>query len=104
MRRSPRYRARFAATVQAPGFSQVIVCHTRNISVDGCFLDTRAPILAGSTIQVTVQDNRQQVSVHLQARVTRSTTDGSGVGIHLQNPPAEWMQMVEHYRTRSETD
>ncbi len=81
------------------------MCHTRNISVDGCFLDTRAVFEPGASIQFTVLDNRIDEQVPLQGVVIRaSQSEGVGVGVRLKKPPPEWLRMVEQYRKRSDTD
>jgi hypothetical protein len=101
-RRSPRYRARFAATVQIAGVEHTLVCHTRDISSEGCFLDTKEMIAEGVTVDVALLDNERGEAVQVRGVVARSLRrDGlGGIGLRLIDPPAEWHGMVARYRER----
>lgn len=108
-RRSPRYRARFAATVQIAGVEHTLVCHTRDISVEGCFLDTAEQIAEGVSVILAVMDNERGEVVQVTGTVARrvlSSADasGRGIGVHLDDPPPEWEGMVERYRRRLDSD
>jgi hypothetical protein len=107
-RRSPRYRARFAATVQIAGVEHTLVCHTRDISKEGCFLDTAEQIAEGVPVSLAVMDNQRGEVVEVSGTVTRQVTradgGGRGIGVRLEDPPPEWHGMVERYRLRADTD
>lgn len=101
-RRSPRYRARFAATVQIAGVEHTLVCHTRDISAEGCFLDTNELIAEGVPVELALMDNERGEAVTVQGVVARSQSEGGarGIGVRLPNPPAEWQRVVARYRSR----
>lgn len=109
-RRSPRIPARFAATVEISGIDHTIVCHTRDISAEGCFLDTAEFIGNGVELSMAVMDNFVGEVVEVTGLVTRSIRDnevgtGRGVGVRLIDAPIGWTAMVERYESsRSETE
>src|SRR5262245_31098315 len=105
-RRSPRYRARCAATVQIAGVENTLVCHTRDISADGCFLDTAEKIAEGVPVALAIMDNESGEVVQVDGVVARATgTDRTrGIGVRLGAPAPGWGRMVDRYRRRAETD
>lgn len=103
-RRSPRIPARFAATVEIAGIDHTIVCHTRDISAEGCFLDTAEVIGSGVELSMAVMDNHVGEVVEVSGRVTRCIHDedgGRGVGVRLIDPPIGWASMVERYEAHA---
>ena len=101
-RRSPRILARFAATVEIGGIDHTIICHTRDISTEGCFLDTAELVEPGVELSIAVMDNVLGEVVETTGLVTRCIRDqevgtGRGVGVRLLDPPVGWTGMVERY-------
>ncbi|MBT8493263.1 MAG: PilZ domain-containing protein [Deltaproteobacteria bacterium] len=101
-RQSPRIPARFAATVEIAGIDHTIVCHTRDISTEGCFLDTSEQIASGVELSIAIMDNVLGEVVEAQGEVTRLVDEndvgtGRGVGVKLIDPPIGWTAMVERY-------
>jgi len=109
-RRSPRIPARFAATVEIGGIDHTIVCHTRDISAEGCFLDTAELVEPGVELSIAVMDNFLGEVVETTGLVTRCIRDqevgtGRGIGVRLVDPPMGWTLMVERYEaSRHEED
>ncbi len=98
-RRSPRVRARFAATVQIGGVDHTLICHTRDISVDGCFLETSELMAPGAVVSLSVMDNQRGEVVSVKGHVIRML-DGEerGVGVRLDAPPDEWLLLVDRFQ------
>jgi hypothetical protein len=101
-RRSPRIRVRFSATVEIAGIAHTLVCHTRDISSDGCFLDTSEAVGEGVEVNLALMDNLAGEAVEVRG-VVRRVLDGSdggklGIGVQLIDPPDEWVTMAERYR------
>jgi len=103
-RRFPRVKARFAATVQIGGVDHTLICHTRDISEDGCFLETSENIASGVAVSLSVMDNERGEVVSVSGHTTRviaSEDKGSGVGIgigvKLDDPPEEWGLLVDGF-------
>lgn len=90
---------RFAATVEFAGVDHTLVCHTRDISNEGCFLDTAELVAEGVVVVLSVMDNHRGEVVSVRGRVARSV-DGQrrGVGVRLVEPPPEWLALVQRYR------
>lgn len=109
-RRSPRFRARFAATVHIAGVEHTLVCHTRDISADGCFLDTAEMIAPGVGLSLALMDNERGEVVQVDGLVARCLPGGPngigrGVGVRLLSPPPDWQLMVQRYQqSRSPED
>ena len=109
-RRSPRIRARFAATVHIAGVEHTLVCHTRDISAEGCFLDTAEMIAPGVGLSLALMDNERGEVVQVDGVVARCLPGGvngvgRGVGVRLTAPPPGWQMMVQRYQqSRSETE
>lgn len=105
-RRFPRVKARFAATVQIGGVDHTLICHTRDISEDGCFLETSENIAAGVAVTLSVMDNERGEVVCVSGHTTRviaSDDKGVGVGVKLDDPPEDWGHLVDgflHARTQ----
>jgi hypothetical protein len=101
-RRSPRVRARFAASVQIAGVEHTLVCHTRDISADGCFLDTSESIAVGVSLSLALMDSERGEVVQVEGVVARRLVGDKGakrgVGVKLIAPPPEWELMVERYQ------
>src|SRR5688572_3399003 len=107
-RRSPRIRARFAATVHIAGVEHTLVCHTRDISAEGCFLDTAEMIAPGVGLSLALMDNERGEVVQVDGVVARCLPGGvngvgRGVGVRLTAPPPGWQLMVQRYQ-QSRTD
>jgi hypothetical protein len=102
-RRSPRIRARFAATVHIAGVEHTLVCHTRDISTEGCFLDTAEMIAPGVGLSLALMDNERGEVVQVDGVVARCLPGGvngigRGVGVRLNAPPPGWQLMVQRYQ------
>ncbi len=102
-RRSPRIRARFAATVHIAGVEHTLVCHTRDISAEGCFLDTAEMIAPGVALSLALMDNERGEVVQVDGVVARCLPGGPngvgrGVGVRLVSPPPDWQLMVQRYQ------
>ncbi|HWM84644.1 MAG TPA: PilZ domain-containing protein [Kofleriaceae bacterium] len=108
-RRSPRIRARFAATVHIAGVEHTLVCHTRDISAEGCFLDTAEMIAPGVGLSLALMDNERGEVVQVDGVVARCLPGGPngvgrGVGVRLVVPPPDWQLMVQRYQQSRATE
>jgi hypothetical protein len=108
-RRHPRIRVRFAATVQIAGVEHTLVCNTRDISHEGCFLDTAERIAEGVELTLAVLDNQRGEAIQTRgivARVLPRDAKIAGIGVRLIDPPEEWQHMVRRYQAQagSESD
>ena len=106
-RRFPRIRVRFAATVQIAGVEHTLVCNTRDISTQGCFLDTAERIAEGVKVSMAVLDNQRGEAVTANgvvARVVEQDQSKSGIGVRLIDPPAEWHDLVARYQQQSRSE
>jgi PilZ domain len=108
-RRSPRIRARFAATVHIAGVEHTLVCHTRDISAEGCFLDTAEMIAPGVGLSLALMDNDRGEVVQVDGVVARCLPGGPngvgrGVGVRLNAPPPDWQLMVQRYQSSRSTE
>lgn len=84
--------------MQIAGVEHTLVCHTRDISADGCFLDTSEVVAEGVALTLSVMDNARGEVVQVRGRVARSVRgDQNGIGVRLAAPPPEWQAMVERY-------
>jgi phosphoglycolate phosphatase-like HAD superfamily hydrolase len=103
-RRSPRVLARFAATVEVGGIDHALICHTKDISNEGCFLETSEPLETGAGITLSIMDNAQGTAVTVDGHITRTINSARarGVGVRLVDPPEEWFFLVERFRTADE--
>jgi len=97
-------RVRFAATVQIAGVEHTLVCNTRDISHEGCFLDTAEKIAEGVELTLAVLDNQRGEAVSARgmvARVVPRDHKESGIGVRLIDAPPEWQHMVLRYQEQS---
>jgi hypothetical protein len=103
-RRHPRIRVRFAATVQIAGVEHTLVCNTRDISHEGCFLDTAERIAEGVELTLAVLDNQRGEAIQTRgivARVLPRDAKLAGIGVKLIDPPEEWQHMVRRYQEQA---
>ncbi len=104
-RRSPRVRARFAATVQIGGIDHTLICHTRDISSEGCFLETSELMAPGAVVSLAVMDNHRGQVVSVEGHVTRMLDgDNRGVGVRLTNATEDWAVLVERFQQAGHSD
>lgn len=106
-RRHPRVRVRFAATVQIAGVEHTLVCNTRDISNEGCFLVTSERIAEGVELTLALLDNERGEAIQTRgivARVPPRDAKITGIGVRLIDPPEEWQHMVRRYQTQSGVD
>lgn len=106
-RRHPRIRVRFAATVQIAGVEHTLVCNTRDISHEGCFLDTSERIAEGVELTLAVLDNQRGEAIQTRgivARVLPRDAKDAGIGVRLIDPPEEWQDMVRRYQEQSDNE
>lgn len=95
---------RFAATVQIAGVEHTLVCNTRDISHEGCFLDTAERIAEGVELTLAVLDNQRGEAIQTRgvvARVLPSSAKIPGIGVRLIDPPPEWQHMVRRYQEQA---
>lgn len=106
-RRSPRVRATLRATVQLGDKGDLLVCRTRDISREGCFLDTVEQIEEATALTVVLMDPDRGTALQVNGRVMRSLAPkpdgtGRGVGVFFPDPPDEWLDLVaRHERERT---
>lgn len=106
-RRSQRVRARFAATVQIGGVDHTLICHTRDISHEGCFLETSEQIACGVGVALSVMDNERGQVVSVNGVITRigdGDGDDRGVGVRLIDASNDWQILVHRFREAREID
>lgn len=89
--------------MQIAGVEHTLVCHTRDISAEGCFLDTAEQIAEGVELVIALMDNERGEVVQVEGYVARcvpAKADGSGrgIGVRLSRPTSEWLLMVERYK------
>ena len=87
----------------------MFVCQTRDISREGCFLDTAECVATGTNIQISLLDQHTGNALELPGVVTRTPTpkaDGSGrgMGIRFPTPPEGWLALVGRRQTQSSGD
>ena len=90
------------------GVEHTLVCHTRDISAEGCFLDTAEMIAPGVGLSLALMDNDRGEVVQVDGVVARGLPGGvngigRGVGVRLTAPPPGWQLMVQRYQ-QSRTD
>lgn len=108
-RRYPRIRARLTATVSRHDGDAVHVCHTRDISERGCFLDTAELIAPGTRLMVALMDEVRGMAMELDGEVARCLPPGPdgkgrGLGVRFDQPPEEWNQLVAGFHLRQEQE
>jgi len=98
-------RARFAATVQIGGVDHSLICHTRDISAEGCFLETSESMALGAVVSFSVLDNARGEVVSVEGYVSR-TLDGPerGIGVSLRNPSDDWFALVGRFQASAHTE
>jgi len=89
--------------VHIAGVEHTLVCHTRDISADGCFLDTAEMIAPGVGLSLALMDNERGEVVQVDGVVARCLPGGPngigrGVGVRLLQPPPDWQLMVQRYQ------
>lgn len=88
---------------------KVVVCHTRDISTEGCFLDTAEEAPLGTPLTIALMDNQLGAVVETKGRVQRcirgsETGFGRGIGVRLIDPPVGWTSMVDRYQENREDE
>lgn len=101
-RRDPRIRARLAVTITLEDRGDVYVCHTRDISHRGCFLDTAQLIDVGTHVHIAIMDQQRGLAMEVTGTVRRCLPPGKdglgrGVGLAFDDPPPEWSELVAAY-------
>ena len=108
-RASPRYPVRLAATVlvdKARGSGDdMLICRTRNVSREGCLLDTSHEVEPGVAIEITIMDDQTGDAIAMAGWVARSIdakpgVRSSGVGVRIPDPPESWLALVERQASR----
>jgi PilZ domain len=89
--------------VHIAGVEHTLVCHTRDISAEGCFLDTAEMIAPGVGLSLALMDNERGEVVQVDGLVARCLPGGPngigrGVGVRLTSPPPDWQLMVQRYQ------
>jgi hypothetical protein len=89
--------------VHIAGVEHTLVCHTRDISAEGCFLDTAEMIAPGVGLSLALMDNERGEVVQVDGVVARCLPGGPngigrGVGVRLLLPPPDWQLMVQRYQ------
>jgi hypothetical protein len=95
--------------VNIAGVEHTLVCHTRDISADGCFLDTAEMIAPGVGLSLALMDNERGEVVQVDGLVARCLPGGPngvgrGVGVKLIGPPPDWQLMVQRYQQSRATE
>ncbi|MCW5807356.1 MAG: PilZ domain-containing protein [Deltaproteobacteria bacterium] len=101
-RRSPRYRIDLPATAVPLLGGDMAVCRTRDVSADGCCLDTAAWFPLGTRLSVALIDPASGTAIDVIGDVIREATPPSWVlGVLLIDPPPEWSALVASAARRS---
>lgn len=93
--------------MQIAGVEHTLVCNTRDISHEGCFLLTSERIAEGVELTLAVLDNHRGEAIQIRgivARVLPRDARISGIGVRLIDPPEEWQHMVRRYQEEAGTD
>ena len=103
-RRHPRFRTRLTATVEIAGLDSLIVCPTRDISEEGCFLDTAAPMPATAKLTISIMDHHTGNVIEVTGEVARTErTDDAGsrrgVAVYVPDPPMDWVTLVKRIQS-----
>lgn len=90
---------RLPVTVHVKGDDTVLICRTRNISAEGCLLDTDQPLRTGTSLGLAVMDDLRGEVMELVGTVVRNVSTGSpgttrGLGIYIQKPSDHWRALV----------
>jgi hypothetical protein len=83
----------------------MLICRTRNISREGCLLDTSHAIATGVPIQITIMDDQTGDAISMSGWVARSIdarpgVSSGGVGVRIPAPPETWLMLVERQAHR----
>jgi len=105
-RRFQRVRVRLTATVVVVGAERLVVCPTRDLSEQGCFLDTSEPLDPGTHLGIAVLDNLRGEVVEVEGQVARTVPPaeggaGGGVGVQIPDPPPHWTALVDRLHAES---
>ncbi len=105
-RRFQRVRVRLTATVAVTSDEKLIACPTRDLSEQGCFLDTAEPLELGASLGIAVMDHMRGEVVEVDGEVARRVGPGpdglgGGVGVLIRSPSPEWTALVERLRAES---
>lgn len=83
----------------------LVVCPTRDISEEGCLLDTAASLPVGADLSIAIMDHKSGGVIEIVGTVARavpaSGNSGKGVGVVLYKPPVEWAVLVARIRDES---
>lgn len=95
-------RATLRVTVQIGDSGDLLVCHTRDISREGCFLDTVENLEPGTPVTLALIDPDRGDAFEVAGRVQRALAPkpdgtGRGVGIYLPDPGDDWALLVARH-------
>lgn len=88
--------------MQVAGTDTWIVCPTRDIGKEGCFLETAQDLERGTKLSIAVMDHARGAALNVTGSVARRVAPdqdglGGGIGVHIADPPPEWTELVSHY-------
>jgi hypothetical protein len=77
----------------------MLICRTRNVSNEGCLLDTVQLLDPGTRLDMAVMDPDTGEAIELAAEVVRCVPAGAdgigrGIGVRLVQPPPSWQELV----------
>ena len=89
-------------TVQIDDTGNMLVCHTRDISREGCFLDTVEQIPVGHPLKLVLMDPDRGEVIEAEGRVQRELAPrpdgkGRGVGVFFPEPSESWTLLVARH-------
>lgn len=95
--------------MQVAGTDTWIVCPTRDIGAEGCFLETAQDLEKGAELSIAVMDHARGAALNVSGVVARRVAAdeaglGGGIGVYIADPPGEWTELVNHYERGGETD
>jgi hypothetical protein len=94
-RRSRRYRANLAVTLQPIDGGDPVVCRTRDVSDVGMLLDTAARYPLGTRLAVALVDPQQGIVVEVDAEVVREALGAKPqLGLRIAEPSDDWRGLV----------
>jgi hypothetical protein len=104
-RRARRLRAQITATVlPATGDGALLVCRTRDVSEFGMALDTDADLVPGTQVAVMIMDPERGAAIEILGEISRTLAGAPGVGIRLQDPPEDWLVLIDGLSSRAPTE
>lgn len=77
----------------------MLVCPTRDISEQGCFLDTHEELASGERLEIAIMDHMRGEAVEVVGVVRRRLE--RGVGILIADPSDPWIALVDRYHQTS---